>query len=93
MCKVTRNENGKLDAYAWPGGYPIYYLCADNGILCPACANGENGSIAFTADQRPADGSNEDKQWHIVAAGINYEDCFLCCDHCNVLIPAAYDPA
>jgi hypothetical protein len=40
--KITddmRMENGNLPAYAWPGGYPIYYVAADNGVLCPVCAN------------------------------------------------------
>lgn len=30
-----RDENGKLPAYAWPGGYPIFYIASDNGVLCP----------------------------------------------------------
>lgn len=38
-----RNElhfgpDGKLEAYAWPGGYPICYLDLEESILCPACA-------------------------------------------------------
>ena len=31
----------ELDSYAWPGGYPIYYLDTDNCMLCPPCANKE----------------------------------------------------
>jgi hypothetical protein len=34
-----RQSDGKLPAYAWPGGYPIVYMARDNGILCPRCAN------------------------------------------------------
>lgn len=33
------DEQGNLPAYAWPGGYPVYYLDADNMVLCPDCAN------------------------------------------------------
>lgn len=80
-------HNGKLPAWAWPGGYPILYLTEDNSVLCPQCANGENGSVAFT---HPSDGSNEDKQWHIVAADINYEDDSCYCEHCNARIESAY---
>jgi hypothetical protein len=29
---------GSLDAYAWPGGYPVYYLDKNNDVLCPKCA-------------------------------------------------------
>lgn len=27
-----------LEAFAWPGGYPIAYLGADDSVLCPYCA-------------------------------------------------------
>jgi hypothetical protein len=49
--KPERDENGNLPAFAWPGGYPIFYLCADNGILCPQCANKE--STVKEADKQP----------------------------------------
>jgi hypothetical protein len=49
--KPQRDDNGNLPAYAWPGGYPLYYLCADNGVLCPQCANME--SAVRQADQHP----------------------------------------
>jgi hypothetical protein len=29
---------GSLDAYAWPGGYPVFYLDRNNDVLCPKCA-------------------------------------------------------
>jgi len=47
---LERDENGKLPAYVWPGGYPIYYLDNENNVLCPICANKEGMStepIAF----------------------------------------------
>jgi len=75
---VTRNESGKFDSFAWPGGYPLFYLCADNGVLCPDCAN-ENGHDDAT-----------DKQWRIVASDVNWEDSDLTCDHCNRKIESAY---
>lgn len=34
-----RNEDGTLPAYAWPGGYAMYYLDRENSVLCPKCAN------------------------------------------------------
>ena len=34
----------ELPSYAWPGGYPLYYLDKGNNCLCPACAN-ENGEF------------------------------------------------
>lgn len=34
-----RHSDGSLPAYAWPGGYPLYYLDKCDNILCPDCAN------------------------------------------------------
>jgi len=73
-----RMSDGKLPAYAWPGGYPIYYLAADNGVLCPKCAN------EFNPDR------DNDAQLEPVAYGINYEDSTLYCEHCNERIESAY---
>ena len=36
---LHKNEAGKLDAFAWPGGYSIRYLCADGETVCAKCAN------------------------------------------------------
>jgi ribosomal protein S27E len=32
-------DNGRLPAYAWPGGYPMFYLDNHDNVLCPDCAN------------------------------------------------------
>lgn len=78
--KPYMRDDEKLPAYAWPGGYPIHYVTKDNGVLCPDCANNE----------RPADLDENDDQWFIVAADVNYEDSELYCDHCNRRIEPAY---
>ena len=72
-------------AYAWPGGYPIYYLCEDGGVLCPDCANGE--SEVYVGN--PIDGI-DDPQWHIVAGDVYWEGPPMTCDHCNAMIESAY---
>ena len=84
--KPQRDENGNLPAFAWPGGYPIYYLCADGGILCPQCANKES---AVKEADKDADYPDFD-QWRIVASDINWEDASLTCDNCNQRIESAY---
>lgn len=86
--KALRDEKtGKLPARAWPGLYPLFYMTADNGILCPACANRENGSIASESlDPECPD----DNQWRIVASDVNWEDESLYCDHCSQRIESAY---
>jgi hypothetical protein len=38
---AIRLKDGTLPAYAWPGGYPVFYLDGENCVLCPKCANKE----------------------------------------------------
>lgn len=73
-------ESGKLQSYAFPGGYPLYYLCKDSGVICPSCVN---SNLDLIVDK-------DDAQWYIVAADVNYEDTDLTCDHCHKPIEAAY---
>jgi hypothetical protein len=37
--KDYRDDTGKLESYAWPGGYPLFYLADDGSVFCPSCAN------------------------------------------------------
>lgn len=80
---LPKNDDGTLASYAWPGGYPIYYICKDSGVLCPKCANSKECKEAL-------EDCPDDAQWLIVAAGINYEDPDLYCDHCSERIESAY---
>lgn len=65
----------------WPGGYPIFYICHDGGVLCADCAN-EN--IAMTSDPEA------ERDWRVVGSDINYEDDDLQCDNCGKMIESAY---
>lgn len=83
MTNLPRYENDStLMHYAWPGGYPIFYVVADGGVLCPECAR--------MAEAEGLANDSEDEQWYIVAADVNYEDEQLFCDHCYAHIPSAY---
>lgn len=66
-------------SYAWPGGYPIFFVTGDNGVLCPNCANEH---LDLTLDK-------DDLQWHVVAMDVNHEDQHLYCDHCNTHLEPA----
>ena len=88
MTRLIKDENGRYLSFAWPGGYPIFYICADNGILCPKCANKENGSLAFEGTEDCPD----DEQWLLVGCDVHYEGDPLSCDHCNTQIESAYGP-
>lgn len=34
-----RDDAGQLPKYAWPGGYPMFYLTEDGLTVCPKDAN------------------------------------------------------
>mgnify|MGYP003575380610 CR=1 FL=1 len=82
-----RDGQGKLPAFAWPGGYPLIYVTNDGGVLCPACANGENGAKPTYEDDSPHSG------WQVDAADVHYEGAPEICNHCGAEIESAYgDP-
>lgn len=71
------------EAYAWPGGYEIYYIVHDGGVLCHNCANDE---LMRTIDPDFHD-------WYIVDSDVLWEGPSIYCDHCNREIQSAYgDP-
>ncbi len=78
--QLPRDADGKYPAYAWPGGYPIFYMAADDSVVCSTCAN--------SPDYRTW---NEDDIEHIlVASDINWESTDLYCDDCGERIESAY---
>jgi hypothetical protein len=79
------NGSDNAPAYAWPGGYPIFYLCADGETLCPVCVNRE---IRLVLEATLAPGT--DTQWEVEAVDVNWEDDFMQCAHCNKFIDSAY---
>jgi len=74
----------RAGAYAWPGGYPLYFITSDGAALSFAAAREEYRNII----QSISDRANDD--WRIVACDVNYEDTELYCDHSNTRIPSAY---
>ena len=77
---LPRHDNGLLQEYAWPGGYPLYYLDSENSVLCPECAR-----VADMGEERESL-----PQFAPVAYGINWEDASLDCDECGERIESAY---
>lgn len=53
-----KDGDGNLIHFAWPGGYPMFYLTHDNDVLCPSCANNEQDAISA------ADANWEDPQMY-----------------------------
>lgn len=75
-----------LPSYAWPGGYPIYYIDKNGYALCPDCAIEEI--------QEYMDATEDEKELYEddlpVVYGINYEEPDLFCEGCNEKIECAY---
>ena len=76
-------HDNTFPAYAWPGGYPMWYLTTDGGALCPTCANKERALIDAAA-------ADNDAQWNVIAYDANWEDPQFYCDNCSQRIESAY---
>jgi hypothetical protein len=70
--------------YAWPGGYPLYFVTSDSEPLSFKAAAANRRNILDAIHNR--DGSG----WRIVAVDINWEDASLYCSHTNERIESAY---
>jgi len=71
--------------YAWPGGYPVYFVTADGAALSCEAVRDEWRNIvdAHLRDDRRSG-------WFIEGADINWEDPELYCEHTNQRIESAY---
>lgn len=70
--------------FAWPGGYPLFALMGDGGIICRHCA-ADNARMMIESTRRDyGDG------WDCAAVAVNWENTDLVCDNCGQHIEAAY---
>ena len=72
--------------YAWPGGYPCYFLMADGEPLSFKAAQENRKQIVFAL----AHGTRHNDDWKPVAFEINYEDENMICAHSGKHIECAY---
>ena len=70
--------------YAWPGGYPCYFIMSDGEALSFKAARKERRQLL----EALRDG--DDSGWRPIAVEINWEDAALYCTHTNERIPSAY---
>ena len=70
--------------YAWPGGYPCYFITSDGAALSFKAAKECRREILQAIADRDRSG------WRVVAVDINYEDRELTCAHTNERIECAY---
>lgn len=74
----------KQGPYAWPGGYPCFFITSDGAALDFDCAKKEARQIT------DAIRSNAHNGWKVEAVDVNWEDGDLTCDHCSKPIESAY---
>ena len=77
----TALRNGQ---WAWPGGYPLYFITSDGAALSFDAVRSEYRQVINAVRHRLNDG------WRVVAVEINYEDSDLYCDHTGQRIESAY---
>lgn len=71
--------------YAWPGGYPQYFITADGAALSVESARENFREICGAYFARDASGG-----WLVSAYDVNWEDSALYCDHSGERIESAY---
>ena len=74
----------RLGEYAWPGGYPRFFITSDGEALDFETAKSCRRHILESIRDNANDG------WRIVRCAINYDDCHLYCANSDRKIPSAY---
>lgn len=72
------------NSYAWPGGYPRYFITSDGAALSYKSAQHNKQAIIDAIQTRSNDG------WQVVACDVNWEDSGLYCDDTGERIESAY---
>ena len=72
------------EPYAWPGGYPRYFVTSDGAALSYKSALHNQHLIIDSIENDSNDG------WQVIGCDINWEDAGLYCDDTNERIESAY---
>ena len=71
--------------YAWPGGYPLYFVTNDGAALSFEAVRENLRLVIDSIANDMRDG------WRVIACDVNWEDDSLLCDHTHKPIPCAYE--
>ncbi len=72
------------EPFAWPGGYPVYTIMQDGGMLCPVCAKGNFSAIVKATKTHGQSG------WEAAGSDILWEGEGQCA-HCGKILETAYE--
>lgn len=70
--------------YAWPGGYPLYFLASDGEALSFEAVRENFRAVIESMRDRSNDG------WRVIGCDVNWEDDSLYCGHTGARIASAY---
>jgi hypothetical protein len=70
--------------YAWPGGYPLYFITSDGAALSFDTVRAELHQVIYSIANQIDDG------WRVVACDINHEDSDLYDAHTSEKIESAH---
>lgn len=70
--------------YAWPGGYPLYFITDDGAALSFEAVKAEYRQVSNAIRHKLNDG------WRVIAMDINWEDGNCYCAHMGKQIECAY---
>lgn len=84
MTLKTFNQVIANGPYAWPGGYPVYFITDDGEALSFEAA------LEHIETIREAICNRENNGWRVIGAAINWEDPELYCAQTGKRIPSAY---
>lgn len=70
--------------YAWPGGYPLFFITDDGATLSFDAVRSEYRQVLSAVKHQSQDG------WQVIGVDVNWEDADLYCDHTGKQIESAY---
>ena len=70
--------------YAWPGGYPLYFVTRCGGVLSFKAVRAQWRNVVWDHLSDASTG------WRIAGIDTNWEDASLFCDHTGERIESAY---
>lgn len=74
----------RAGGFAWPGGYPLFFITSDCAPLCFDCVRSEFLAVSLSVRWKLSDG------WRVIGAQVNWEEPDLRCEHCSKPIESAY---
>lgn len=81
---IEQFKQDLCEPYAWPGGYPRYFITSDGAAISYKSAIHNQKLIIDSINESLNDG------WQVVGCDINWEDSGLYCDDTNEPIESAY---